>query len=90
LSHIKNLISQSIGRLEGLTIFILQDTRVVEVQEAESAEYNGLEWIAKGVVRQANCLRTMGRDDFRYDYDVDDVYNDLSKGTTPNILKLHL
>jgi lipopolysaccharide export system permease protein len=49
--HIKNLISKD-RRLEGLTIFILQGTRVVEVQEAESAEYNGLEWIAKGVVRK--------------------------------------
>ncbi len=47
--YIKKLIPEE-KRLEGLTIFILKDNNVVEVQEAKEAKYSNLEWKAVNVI----------------------------------------
>jgi lipopolysaccharide export system permease protein len=47
--YIKKLMPKE-QRLEGLTLFILKDNRVVEVQETKEAKYNGLEWRASDVI----------------------------------------
>jgi len=49
--YIKTLLPNQ-RRLEGLTVFILKNREVIEVQEANTAQYNGYEWLAKDITRK--------------------------------------
>jgi len=64
--YIKRLIPEE-KRLEGLTIFILKNNKVVEVQDAKEAKYSNLEWIASDVIVK-KIVSDIGEKRLKIDY----------------------
>ena len=57
--YIGSLLSHK-KRLKNLTIFELENEKVVKILKANSATYNGSEWLAKNIVQQSKTVDSSG------------------------------